>query len=42
MTCYVILHNTIIESEQEEPVFETKSYYKQGPFAQVDHHLPAT
>lgn len=42
MTCYVIVHNMIIESEQEEPVFDTGPYYRQGPLAQVDHQLPAT
>ena len=42
MTCCVILHNMIIESEQEEPVFDTESYYRQGPLAQVDHQLPTT
>ncbi|EMS45982.1 hypothetical protein TRIUR3_33701 [Triticum urartu] len=42
MTCYVILHNMIIESEHEEPVFDTEPYYRQGPLAQVDHHLLAT
>ena len=42
MTCYVILHNMIIESEQEEPVFDTEPYHRQGPLAQVDHQLPAT
>ena len=41
MTCCVILHNMIIESEQEEPVFDTEPYYRQGPLAQVVHHLPA-
>ena len=42
MTCCVILHNMIIESEQEDPVFDTEPYYRQGPLAEVDHHLPAT
>ena len=42
MTCCVILHNMIIEGEQEEPVFDTKPYYRQGPLAQIDHQLPAT
>ena len=42
MTCCVILHNMIIESEQEEPVFDTEPYHRQGPLAQVDHQLPAT
>ena len=42
MTCCVILHNMIIESEQEEPVFDTEPYHRQGPLAQVDHHLLAT
>ena len=42
MTCCVILHNMIIVSEQEEPVFDTEPYHRQGPLAQVDHQLPAT
>ena len=42
MTCCVILHNMIIESEQEDPVFDTEPYYRQGPLAEVDHQLPAT
>ena len=42
MTCCVILHNMIIESEQEDPVFDTEPYYWQGPLAEVDHQLPAT
>ena len=42
MTCCVILHNMIIESEKEEPVFDTEPYYTQGPLSQVDHQLPAT
>ena len=41
MTCCVILHNMIIESEQEESVLDTESYYRQVPLAQVDHQLPA-
>ena len=32
----------IIESEQEEPVFDTEPYYRQGPLAEVDHQLSAT
>ena len=42
MTWWVILHNMIIQSEQEELVFDTEPYYKQGPLAQVDHQLPAS
>ena len=42
MTCCVILHNMIIESEQEELVFDTEPYYRQGPLAEVDHQLSAT
>ena len=42
MTCCVILHNMIIESEQEEQVSDTEPYYRQGPLAQVDHQLPTT
>ena len=41
MTGCVILHNIIIESEQEDPVFDTEPYHRQGPLAQVDHQLPA-
>ena len=32
----------IIESEQEDPVFDTELYYRQSPLAEVDHQLPAT
>ena len=39
---HVILHNMIIESEQEEPILDIEPYYRQGPLAQVDHQLPAT
>ena len=42
MTCCVILHNMIIESEHEEQMFDTEPYYRQGPLAQVDHQLSAT
>src|SRR3954465_14304384 len=41
MTCCVILHNMIIESELEEPVFDTGPYYRQGPLAEVDHQQGA-
>ena len=42
MTFCVILHNMIIKSEQEEPMFDTEPYYRQGPLAEVDHQLPVT
>ena len=45
MTCRVILHNMIIESEQEEPVFDTEPYYRQGPLAHImyrHHGLPSS
>ena len=42
MTCCVILHNMIIESKQEEPVFDTEPYYMQCPLAVVDYQLPTT
>ena len=41
MTCCVIFHNMIIESEQEKRVFGTEPYYRQGPLTQVDHQVPA-
>ena len=31
----------IIESEQEEPVFDTEPYLNQGPLAVVDHQVSA-
>ncbi|XBI18098.1 hypothetical protein VPH35_059980 [Triticum aestivum] len=42
MTCCIILHNMIIESEQKEPVFDTEPYYRQGPFETVDHQVPTS
>ena len=42
MNCCVILHNMIIESEQNDPVADTEPYYRQGPLADVDHQVPAT
>ena len=36
----VILHNMIIECEQDEPVFDTEPYFRQGPLAAVDHQVP--
>jgi hypothetical protein len=41
MTACVILHNMIIESERETPVFDTEPYERQGPLADVDHQVPA-
>ena len=31
----------VIESEQEDPVFDTEPYYRHGPLAEVNHQLPA-
>jgi hypothetical protein len=41
MTACIILHNMIIESEWEIPVFDTQPYHRQGPLADVDHQVPA-
>jgi hypothetical protein len=41
MTACIILHNMIIESEWENPVFDTQPYDRQGPLAQVDHQVPS-
>ncbi|XP_071685031.1 uncharacterized protein [Lolium perenne] len=40
MTCCVILHNMIIESEREFPVFDTEPYKRMSPLADVDHNMP--
>ena len=42
MNYCVILRNMIIESEQEEPVFDTKPYCRQCPLATTDRQVPAT
>ena len=41
MTACVILHNMIIESERNNPVFDMEPYERQGPLANVDHQVPA-
>ena len=40
MTACVILHNMIIESERDFPVFDTEPYERVGPLADVDHNVP--
>lgn len=40
MTCCVILHNMIIESEREFSVFDTEPYERMAPLADVDHNVP--
>ncbi|XP_071683577.1 uncharacterized protein [Lolium perenne] len=40
MTACVILHNMIMESEQEFLVFDIKPYEWMGPLADVDHNVP--
>ena len=40
MTCCGILHNMIIESEREFPVFDIEPYEQMGPLADVDHNVP--
>jgi hypothetical protein len=40
MNACVIMHNMIIESEQEHPVYDPEPYHQQGPLANVDHQVP--
>jgi hypothetical protein len=40
MNAYVIMHNMIIESEQEHPVYDPEPYHHQGPLATLDQHVP--
>jgi hypothetical protein len=42
MNACVIIHNMIIESEREHPVYDPKPYHRQGSLANVDHQMPAT
>jgi hypothetical protein len=37
----VIIHNMIIESEREHPMFDTKLYHRQGPLATLHQQVPA-
>jgi hypothetical protein len=41
MNACVIMHNMIIESEPEHPVYNPEPYHRQGPLANVDHQVPA-
>ena len=41
MTACVILHNMIIESERDNPVYDVEPHEWQGPLANVDHQVPA-
>jgi hypothetical protein len=40
MNACVITQNMIIENEREHPVFYTKMYHRQGPFATLDQQVP--
>ena len=40
MTACVILHNMIIESERDNPMYDVEPYERQGPLANVDHQVP--
>jgi hypothetical protein len=41
MNACVIMHNMIIESEREHPVYDPELYHRQGPLANLDHQVPA-
>jgi hypothetical protein len=41
MNACVIMHNMIIESKREHPVYNHEPYHRQGPFANVDHQVSA-
>jgi hypothetical protein len=41
MNACVTMHNMIIGSEREHPIFDTKLCHRQGPLATVDHQVPA-
>jgi len=41
MNCCVILHNMIIESEKEAPVYDCEPYINQGPLAVVEYQIPS-
>jgi hypothetical protein len=37
MNACVIMHNMIIESEREHPVYDPEPYHRQGSLVAVDH-----
>jgi hypothetical protein len=41
MNAHVIMHNMIIESEREHPVYDPEPYHRQGSLVNVDHQVPA-
>jgi hypothetical protein len=41
MNACVIMHNMIIESEREHPVYDPEPYHRQCPLANVDYQVPA-
>jgi hypothetical protein len=40
MNACVIMHNIIIESEWEYPVYDPELYHRQGPLATLDQQVP--
>jgi hypothetical protein len=40
MNACVIMHNMIIESEREHPIFDPEPYHRQGLLATLDQQVP--
>jgi hypothetical protein len=41
MNACAIMHNMIVESEREHPVYDPEPYHHQGALATLNQHVPA-